>query len=106
MRGGGVRGILHTFLADCLFCANFFCKYVYVVFYGGTGWAHMLRKEIGEYYRLAAEARERASAHADPIIRQEFLEMEQRWLLLAHRHTISKRLRAYTGAKPPGGKRG
>ena len=39
----------------------------------------MLRKEIGEYYRLAAEARERASAHADPVIRQEFLDMEQRW---------------------------
>ena len=66
----------------------------------------MLRKEIGEYYRLAAEAREKASAHADPVIRQEFLDMEQRCLLLAHRYAISKRLRAYTGAKPPGGKRG
>src|SRR5499433_1347862 len=37
---------------------------------GGTEWAHMLRKEIGEYYRLAAEAREKASAHTDPVIRQ------------------------------------
>jgi len=64
----------------------------------------MLRKRIGEYYRLAAEAREKASATADPVIRQEFLDMEQRWLLLAHRYTISKRLRAFTGAKPRSGK--
>jgi hypothetical protein len=50
----------------------------------------MLRKDIGEYYRLAAEAREKASASADPVIRHEFLDMEQRWLLLAHRYTIFK----------------
>jgi hypothetical protein len=60
----------------------------------------MLRKDIGEYYRLAAEAREKASASADPVIRQEFLDMEQRW----HSYTISKRLRASTGAKPRGRK--
>jgi hypothetical protein len=66
----------------------------------------MLRKDIGEYYRLAAEAREKASASADPVIRHEFLDMEQRWLLLAHRYTISKRLTAFTGGKPRGRKRG
>jgi hypothetical protein len=64
-----------------------------------------LSKKIGECYRLAAEAREKAAAHADPVIRQDFLDMEQRWLLLAHRYTISKRLRAFTGAKPRGRKR-
>jgi hypothetical protein len=40
-------------------------------------------KEIGECYRLAAEARENASAAADPVIRQDFLDIERRWLLLA-----------------------
>src|SRR5262249_31501589 len=44
-----------------------------------------LSKEIGECYRLAAEAREKASAHTDPVIRQAYLDMEQRWLTLAHR---------------------
>jgi hypothetical protein len=42
-----------------------------------------LSKEIGECYRLAAEARENASAATDAVIRQDFLEMERR-LLLAH----------------------
>jgi hypothetical protein len=54
-------------------------------------------KEIGECYRLAAEARENASAAADPVIRQDFLDIERRWLLLAHRHRI-------TAAKPRGRK--
>jgi len=59
-----------------------------------------LSEKIGECYRLAAEARE--SAHADPVIRQAYLDMEQRWLLLAHR----ERLTAFTAAKPRGRKRG
>jgi hypothetical protein len=73
--------------------------------YGGAGWGHMLKKGIGESYRLATVAREKASATANPVIRQEFLDMEQRWLLLAHPYTISKRPRAFTGAKPRGRKR-
>jgi hypothetical protein len=61
-----------------------------------------LSEKIGECYRLAAEAREKSSAHADPVIRQAYLDMEQRLLLLAHR----ERLTAFTAAKPRGRKRG
>ena len=61
-----------------------------------------LSKEIGECYRLAAEAREKASAHTDPVIRQAYLDMEQRWLLLAHREHLT----AFTAATPRGRKRG
>ena len=36
----------------------------------------------------------------------DYLEMEQRWLSLAHSYTSSERLTAITGAKPRGRKRG
>jgi hypothetical protein len=44
-----------------------------------------LNKEIGEYYRLAAEARENASAATDAVTRQRCLDLERRWLLSAYR---------------------
>jgi DNA-binding winged helix-turn-helix (wHTH) protein len=71
---------------------------------GGVN-ALKLSKEIGKCYRLAAETREKASAHADPVIRQHYLDMEQRWLLLAHSYTFLERLTAFTAAKPRGRKR-
>ena len=40
------------------------------------------------------------------LARFDYLEMEQRWLSLAHSYTSSERLTAFTGAKPRGRKRG
>jgi len=70
-----------------------------------------LSKEIGECYRLAAEAREKASAHTDPVIRQAYLDMEQRWLTLAHSYEFSERLSnfsttPFSGRKPQIGRQG
>jgi hypothetical protein len=55
----------------------------------GWGMVPKLNKEIGEYYRLAAEAREKASAATDPVTRQRCLDRERRWLLFAYRHQFA-----------------
>ena len=47
-------------------------------------------KEIGECYRRAAEARERASAAEDMTVREGFLDRERHWLVMAHRYAISE----------------
>jgi hypothetical protein len=48
-----------------------------------------LNKDIGKYYRLATKAREKASAAANPVSRQELLNLERQWLLSAYRCRIS-----------------
>ena len=48
-----------------------------------------LTAEIAECYRHAAVARERAKT-ADPISKQDFLDMERRWLSLAHSYEICR----------------
>jgi hypothetical protein len=44
--------------------------------------------EISECYRLAADARGKAAVAPDPDIRQDLIDIEQRWLRLARRHTL------------------
>lgn len=64
-----------------------------------------LRKEIGECYRRAAEAREKASAATDPAIRENYLVSEQSWLLLANSYLLSDHTTAFTGVDRGGAKR-
>jgi hypothetical protein len=51
-----------------------------------------LREEIRECYRHAEDCALKAIAHADPQLKQEFFDLEQRWLFLAHSYEFSERL--------------
>jgi hypothetical protein len=63
-----------------------------------------LSEDIAECYRRAAEARERAKAAHDAALKQDFLDMERRWLSLAHSYEFTQRLSDFTReAKRRGG---
>jgi hemerythrin-like domain-containing protein len=51
-----------------------------------------LRKEIRECYRHAEDCALKAIAHADAQPKQDFLDLEQRWLFLARSYELSERL--------------
>jgi CRP/FNR family transcriptional regulator, cyclic AMP receptor protein len=51
-----------------------------------------LTEEIAECYAHASECRERAKPTLDPATNKDLLEMEQRWLSLAHRYETAERL--------------
>lgn len=65
-----------------------------------------LSKEIAGCYRHAAECREEARLARDPVTKEEYLEMEQRWLLLARSHEFTQRLRDFAEQNRPKHKRG
>jgi hypothetical protein len=48
--------------------------------------------EIGDCYRRAAEARDRAKQAHDPAFRQAFSEVERCWLNLARSYEMTERL--------------
>jgi hypothetical protein len=56
----------------------------------------LLSKEIAECYRRAGDARDRAERERDIIVKQDFLDMEQRWLSLAHGDEFTERLLNFT----------
>jgi CRP/FNR family cyclic AMP-dependent transcriptional regulator len=67
---------------------------------------HKLTEEIAECYAHASECRERAKATLDPVTKNDFLEMEQRWLSLARRYETAERLAFDSPSnrdEPPGG---
>jgi hypothetical protein len=51
-----------------------------------------IKTEIEECYELARGCAEKAKAEADPQRRQEFLDMERRWLFLARSYEFTERL--------------
>jgi hypothetical protein len=51
-----------------------------------------LNEEIAECYAHASECRERAKPNLDAASKNDFLEMEQRWLSLAQRYETAERL--------------
>jgi len=51
-----------------------------------------LSSEIRECYRHAEECKRRAESSVDPSTRTDFLEMERRWLFLAHSYEFTERL--------------
>jgi len=55
-----------------------------------------LTGEIAECYRHATEARERAKTAGNAETKQDFLDMEQRWLSLARSYEFSERLSNFT----------
>jgi hypothetical protein len=51
-----------------------------------------LSEEIRECYRHAEDCALKAIAHADLQLKQDFLDLEQRWLFLARSYEFSERL--------------
>ena len=58
-----------------------------------------LSHEIRECYRNAEEARLRAAAAQDARIRQDFLDMEKRWMFLARSYEFSEQLTRFTRSR-------
>jgi hypothetical protein len=57
-----------------------------------------MNEDIRECYRHAEDCALKAAAQTDPKARQDFLDLEQRWLSLARSFKFSELLR--TGFKP------
>jgi hypothetical protein len=53
-----------------------------------------LSDEISECYRRAEHCRLRAKEINDPLGREDFLDMERRWLHLEHSYEFTERLTA------------
>ncbi len=53
-----------------------------------------LTKEIAECYGHARECLERAKQSADPATKKDLVDMERRWLSLAHNHEFAERREA------------
>jgi hypothetical protein len=51
-----------------------------------------LDSEIRECYRHAAECNRRADQRRDSLTKLDFLDMERRWLYLAHSYQFAERL--------------
>ena len=51
-----------------------------------------LSEEIRECYRHAENCARKAAAQADPKIKDDFLQLEQRWLFLARSYELTERL--------------
>ena len=51
-----------------------------------------LSEEIRECYRHAEDCALKSIAHHDPQLKQDFLDLEQRWLFLARSYELSERL--------------
>ena len=90
--------------------ANFtrpLCRRSYVPFGGGgtrrdEGCAlrNVLAKNIGDCYGHAEHCRRRAKEQSDPVLRQDFLDCERRWLLLARGYELAERMEALSKGLP------
>jgi hypothetical protein len=58
--------------------------------------ARPLSEEIAECYFHANEARIIAKRAHDPMLKQEFLDMEQRWMRLARGYEFTEELSNFT----------
>ena len=61
-----------------------------------------LSEEARECYRHAEECARKAAAHSCPKTKQDFLDLERRWLVLARSYDFTERLNSFTknSAKP------
>jgi hypothetical protein len=55
-----------------------------------------LSAEIAECHRHASDARDRAKIAGDEATIQDFLDVERRWLSLAHSYEFAERLSNFT----------
>jgi hypothetical protein len=58
-----------------------------------------LSEQTKDCYAHAEACARKAAAQTDPRLRQDFLEMEQRWLSLAKSYEVSERLTDFSGSR-------
>jgi hypothetical protein len=56
-----------------------------------------LSEQVRECLRHAEGCAQRAAAQADPKLKQDFLQLEQKWLSLARSFQLTERLTAFPG---------
>jgi hypothetical protein len=61
-----------------------------------------LRENIRVCYSRAEHCRRRAIEQSDPGLRQDFLDCERRWLLLARGYELSEQMEALSKGLPAG----
>jgi hypothetical protein len=59
-----------------------------------------LSENIRDCYCHAEHCRRRADEQNDPLLRQDFLDCERRWLLLARGYELAKRMEALSKGLP------
>ena len=60
-----------------------------------------LSESIRDCYGHAERCRRRANEQSDPLLRQDFLDCERRWLLLARGYELAERMEALSVGLPP-----
>ena len=58
-----------------------------------------LSEQISLCYERAAEAKQRADAVVDLLLKVDFLGMERRWLFLARSYEFVEKLRDFTNSR-------
>ena len=60
-----------------------------------------LSDNIRDCYRHAEHCGRRANEQSDPLLRQDFLDCERRWLLLARGYELAERMEALSKGLSP-----
>ena len=68
----------------------------------GRALRNLLSENIRDCYGRAEHCRRRANEQSDPGLRQDFLDCERRWLLLARGYELSEHLEALSKGVPVG----
>ena len=67
----------------------------------GRALRNILGETIRDCYGHAEHCRRRATEQSDPLLRQDFLDCERRWLLLARGYELAERMEALSKGLPP-----
>jgi hypothetical protein len=67
----------------------------------GCALRNVLRENIRDCYGHAEHCRRRAKEQSDPLLRQDFLDCERRWPLLARGYELAERMEALSKGLPP-----
>jgi hypothetical protein len=59
-----------------------------------------LIENIRDCYRRAEHCRRKAKEQSNSVLRQDFLDCERRWLLLARGYELAARMEALTNSAP------
>jgi hypothetical protein len=62
---------------------------------------HILSDNIRDCFGHADQCRRRAKEQSDPLLRQDFLDCERRWLLLARGYELAEQMEAQSKGLPP-----
>ncbi len=66
----------------------------------GRALRNSLSDNIRDCYGRAEHCRRRANEQSDPLLRQDFLDCERRWLLLARGYELAERMEALSKGLP------